>query len=139
MIEIGRLCLKTAGRDAGKRCVVVDITDNNFVLIDGETRRKKCNIKHLEPLARVVKIKKNASHEEVSKVLKNIGITALSTEAKEKKERPRKKRKVKQKEAIDKKAEKKTKKKVEEKPKTTVKETTTDDKKEESKEKNIKK
>jgi len=136
MIEIGRLCLKTAGRDAGKHALVVDVLDNNFVLIDGETRRRKCNIKHLEPLAQVVKIKKNASHEEISKVLKEIKITALSTEPKEKKERPRKKRKVKQKEAIEKKVEKKSKKKVDEKPKTAVKETTKGAfKKEESKEK----
>ena len=74
MIEIGRIVIKTAGRDASKKAVIVDIIDNNFVLIDGETRRRKCNIKHLEPLAQVVKIKKNASHEEVSKVLKEIGI-----------------------------------------------------------------
>ena len=100
MIEIGRLCLKTAGRDASKKCVVVDIIDNNFVLIDGETRRRKCNIKHLEPLAQVVKIKKNASHDEVAKVLKEIGITVISTEPKEKKERPRKKRKVKKVEEV---------------------------------------
>jgi len=116
MIEIGRLCLKTAGRDAGKHALVVDVLDNNFVLIDGETRRRKCNIKHLEPLAQVVKIKNNASHEEVSKVLKEMGITALNTGAKEKKERPRKKRKIKKKEEVEeKKGKEKRKKKIKEK------------------------
>src|SRR3989344_3996604 len=59
MIEIGRLCLKTAGRDAGMKCVIVDILDDKFVLIDGQTRRRKCNILHLEPLKEVIKIKKN--------------------------------------------------------------------------------
>ena len=57
MIEIGRLCIKTAGRDAGLKCIIVDILDDKFVLIDGETRRRKCNILHLEPLKDVVKIK----------------------------------------------------------------------------------
>jgi len=43
----GRICVKTAGRDAGLKCVIVDVLDDKFVLIDGETRRRKCNILHL--------------------------------------------------------------------------------------------
>lgn len=96
MIEIGRLCLKTAGRDAGCKCVVVDILDEHYVLIDGETRRRKCNILHLEPLNQVIKIEKNASHEEVAKVLKDIGVEARQTKPKEKKEKPKKVRKKKE-------------------------------------------
>ncbi|WP_457611716.1 KOW motif-containing protein, partial [Methanocaldococcus sp.] len=34
-IEIGRVCIKTLGREAGNTCVIVDILDKNFVLIDG--------------------------------------------------------------------------------------------------------
>ena len=82
MIEIGRLCLKIAGRDAGKRCVVVDIPKKNFALIDGQTRRKKCNIIHLEPLKEKLKITKGASHEEIVKEFKKLGI-----EVKEKKKK----------------------------------------------------
>ena len=63
MIEVGRLCVKLAGRDAGKKCIIVDILDDKFVLIDGETRRRKCNIVHLEPLNKVLSVEKNASHE----------------------------------------------------------------------------
>jgi len=94
MIEIGRLCIKTAGRDAGLKCMIVDILDDKFVLVDGETRRRKCNILHLEPLKEVVKIKKNASHEDVSKALKELDIKARETKPKPKTERPRKKRKT---------------------------------------------
>ena len=94
MIEIGRLCVKTAGRDAGLKCIVVDILEDKFVLIDGETRRRKCNILHLEPLKDVIKIKKNASHDDVSKVLKELNIGARETKPKPKTERPRKKRKT---------------------------------------------
>ncbi|MBN1503182.1 50S ribosomal protein L14e [Candidatus Woesearchaeota archaeon] len=65
MIEIGRLCVKTAGRDSNKTCVIIDVLDKNYVMIDGLTRRRKCNISHLEPLDRVIKIKKNASNEDI--------------------------------------------------------------------------
>ncbi|MEK6869819.1 MAG: 50S ribosomal protein L14e [Nanoarchaeota archaeon] len=94
MIEIGRLCVKLAGRDAGLKCVVVDILDDKFVLIDGETRRRKCNILHIEPLKDVLKIKKKASHEEINKEFEKLGLKARETKPKQKTERPRKKRKT---------------------------------------------
>ena len=93
-IEIGRLCVKIAGRDAGKKAIIIDILDDKYVLIDGETRRRKCNILHLEPLSQVIKIKKEASHEEVSKALKEIGLEVRFTKPKQKTEKPRKKRKT---------------------------------------------
>ena len=94
MIEIGRIIVKTAGRDAGKKGVIIDILDNKYVLIDGETRRRKCNILHVEPLNQVIKMEKNASHDVVSKALKEIGIEARVTKPKPKTEKPRKKRKT---------------------------------------------
>ena len=96
MIEIGRLCMKLAGRDAGKICVVVDVIDNKFVLIDGETRRRKCNIYHLEPLKTVLKIKKNASHEDVVKEFKALEIEVSEKKSKKPTQR-QKKQKVKKK------------------------------------------
>jgi large subunit ribosomal protein L14e len=74
VIEIGRLCIKLAGRDAGKECLIIDIVDNNFVLVDGNTRRKKCNANHLEILPQKADIKKGASHEEVIEALKKLGV-----------------------------------------------------------------
>jgi|GEM_PF-312561 len=72
VIEVGRVCIKTRGREAGRRCVVVDIIDENFVIIDGDVKRRRCNIKHLEPLPIVLNIKAGASTEEVIKeMLKN--------------------------------------------------------------------
>ena len=56
LMSIGRLCLKTAGRDAGNIAVIIDTLDNNFVVIDGYVRRKRCNIKHLEPLDQILKV-----------------------------------------------------------------------------------
>ena len=94
MIEVGRLCIKTAGRDAGLKCVIVDVLDDKFVLIDGETRRRKCNILHLEPLKDTIKIKKNASHESIKKEFETLGLKVMETKPKPKTDRPRKKRKT---------------------------------------------
>ena len=82
MIEIGRVCIKIAGRDAGRECTVIDILDNTFVLIDGNTRRRKCNIMHLEPTQKVIKIKKNASHDDVKKEFEKLGFETWETKPK---------------------------------------------------------
>ncbi len=99
MVEIGQLVMKVAGRDSAEIGVVVDIIDSNYVLIDGNVRRKKCNIKHLEFLDKVLKIKKNATTEEIKKELEKLGIKiVLKGKKREKKQRIRKQRKVKEKE-----------------------------------------
>lgn len=105
MIEIGRLCIKTAGRDAGLKCVIVDVLDNKFVLIDGETRRRKCNILHLEPLKDSIKVKKNASHEDIKKEFEKLGLKVRDTKPKQKTEKPVKKKKEKGKEGPNKRKE----------------------------------
>jgi large subunit ribosomal protein L14e len=99
MMEIGRLCMKIAGRDANNTCVVVDLLEGNYVLVDGETRRKKCNIKHLEPLNKVVKIKKGASRDEVKKVFSDLGLGFF--EPKSKQAEPRVKRTKVKKEVVE--------------------------------------
>jgi large subunit ribosomal protein L14e len=88
-IEVGRLCMKIAGRDAGKECLIVDVTDKNFVLIDGNTRRRKCNIDHLELLPHKADIKKGAAHEDILKALESLGVKPeAKSPAKPKKEKP---------------------------------------------------
>ncbi len=84
MLEVGKVCMKIAGRDAGKFGVVLDVLDDTYVLLDGEVRRRKCNIHHLEPLDRTVDVKKNATHSEV---LKALGITEAKKKTKAKKEK----------------------------------------------------
>ncbi len=73
-IEIGRVCVKTAGREAGKICVIVDILDKNFVIVDGLVKRRRCNIKHLEPTEKKVDIERGASTEEVRLALDAAGL-----------------------------------------------------------------
>jgi large subunit ribosomal protein L14e len=74
VIEVGRVCVKIRGREAGRRCVVVDIIDENFVIVDGDLKRRRVNIKHLEPLPKRLDIKPGASTEEVVKAMLENGI-----------------------------------------------------------------
>ncbi len=93
MLEVGRLCYKTSGRDAGQRAVVVENIDAKFVLIDGQTRRRKCSVSHLEPTEVVLAIKKGASHKDVVSAFKKIKITLKETKPKKPKDRLKKVRK----------------------------------------------
>lgn len=74
LFEIGRVCLKIAGRDAGRKCVVIETVNDHYVIVDGNVRRKKVNVKHLEPLPEMIKIKENAPSEEVQRVFKGLGL-----------------------------------------------------------------
>lgn len=100
VFDIGTICVKLAGRDAGKRCVVVSKEDEKTVLIDGETRRRKCNVLHLEPTADSLGISEGASHEDVVAAFKEKGIGILISSSSENKsseggKRPRKQKVVK--------------------------------------------
>lgn len=50
-IKVGRVCIKTRGRDAGEKVVITKVIDENFVEIKSESRKKerRCAIRHLEP------------------------------------------------------------------------------------------
>jgi len=73
--DIGRLCVKTLGREAGYHCVIVDIIDKNYLLIDGlKVRRRRVNFNHIEPIAEILEIKKGASHEEIETAIKKANL-----------------------------------------------------------------
>ena len=73
--EVGRLCVKTTGRDAGKRCVIIDLMDKNFALVTGPknvsgVRRRRVNVNHLKPLEEKIHIEKGATDEQIIALLK---------------------------------------------------------------------
>jgi large subunit ribosomal protein L14e len=77
-IEVGRICAKLTGREAGRKCVIVDIMDRSFVLITGPKtvtgiKRRRANINHIEPIQDKIEIKRGASDEEVAEALKASG------------------------------------------------------------------
>ena len=85
VIEVGRICVKTRGREAGRKCVIVDIIDENFVLITGPkqltgVKRRRANIDHIEVLDKKVEIPKGASDEEVLKALEEAGLVEFMRE-----------------------------------------------------------
>lgn len=58
LIEVGRVCVKKFGRDAGSRAVITKVIDKNFVNIITAERQKerRCNVKHLEFLGEKIDI-----------------------------------------------------------------------------------
>ena len=77
-IEVGRICVKSAGRETGRKCVIVDVMDKSFVLITGPkkvtgVKRRRVNMNHIEPLQDKIDVKRSASDEEVSAVLESVG------------------------------------------------------------------
>ena len=73
-IEVGRICVKLLGREAGKKCIIVDVIDKNFALVTGPkgvtgVRRRRTNVDHLESTPETVELKKGASDDEVEKAL----------------------------------------------------------------------
>jgi len=78
-LKPGSICVKTAGREAGKKCVVVDVLDKNFVLITGPpslsgVKRRKANVKHLEATGEYIDIPRGADDELVLKKLEEAGL-----------------------------------------------------------------
>jgi large subunit ribosomal protein L14e len=76
-IENGRVCVKKMGRDAGRLCVITSVIDENFakIICAGRKKKRRCNIRHLEPLPQKIELKE--SDEEVLKIL-----TAMEREMK---------------------------------------------------------
>ncbi len=73
-MDVGRVCVKLTGREAGSRCVIVDVVDRNYVIVTGPpevtgVRRRRVNMSHLQPLDEVVEISRNASDEEIAELL----------------------------------------------------------------------
>ena len=73
-MDVGRICVKLKGREAGNRCVIVDVIDRNYVIVTGPpeitgVRRRRVNMSHLQPLDEVVGISRNASDEETAGLL----------------------------------------------------------------------
>ncbi len=73
-LSVGRVCVKQFGREAGKKCVIVDRVDKNFVLVAG-IRRRRCNVKHLDPTDTVLDIQQGASDADLKKALKKAKVS----------------------------------------------------------------
>jgi len=123
VLDVGRVCMKIAGRESGRPCVVLktekDKKDKAFVLITGPklltgVKRRRCNIEHLEPTPYKLEIKEEASEEEVIDAFEKAGLVAKfnlkrpsAAEIKTEKAKPEKIKEEKPKKKEEKKKEKK--------------------------------
>ena len=79
MIEPGRIVLKIAGRESGKYAVIVENTNDNFVLITGPktvtgVKRRKCNIDHIEPTENKLDMDSKADDATIESLWKSSGL-----------------------------------------------------------------
>ena len=84
-IEVGRICVKQAGRENGKKCVVIDVMDKSFVLVTGPkkitgVKRRRVNINHVMPIQQKIGVKRGASDEEVAQILEAAGMMQEMTQ-----------------------------------------------------------
>ncbi len=73
-VDVGRICVKLTGRETGKKCVIVDVVDRNFVLVTGPKevnglKRRRVNANHVELTERKIDIKRGESDEGIMKAL----------------------------------------------------------------------
>ncbi|MCI4465781.1 MAG: 50S ribosomal protein L14e [Thermoproteus sp.] len=85
VIEIGRVVVKVLGREAGRKAVVVDIVDDNYVVITGPksltgVKRRRVNVNHIEPTDKRLDIKRGAGDEEVLKAVEAAGLAQYMRE-----------------------------------------------------------
>lgn len=79
ILETGRVCLKIAGREAGKYCVVVHPVDASFVMVSGpksitRIKRRKCSVLHLEPIDAKLNVSENATDSALEAAWKASGL-----------------------------------------------------------------
>ena len=77
-IEVGRVCVKVAGRESGRKCVIVDVMDKSFVLVTGPkkvtgVKRRRVNISHVAPTEETIPIRRGASDDEVAQMIQADG------------------------------------------------------------------
>ncbi len=74
VFDVGRVCIKTKGRNAGRKCVVISV-EKGFAIIEGDfMKKKRCNVMHLFPTSHKISVSKSSSHEDIVKHLKGVKI-----------------------------------------------------------------
>ncbi len=77
LLDIGRVCVKVVGHEADKKCVIVDHSGENFVVVAGpHVKKRRCNIRHLQILPQKLDVKKGASEQEVADALLKAGLVS---------------------------------------------------------------
>ena len=82
--EVGRVIVKTAGRELARKGIILGFVDKNFILLTGAgisgVRRRKANLKHVLPLDKKIDIKENASEDDVLKAVETANLKDFLSE-----------------------------------------------------------
>lgn len=128
VLELGRVCMKIAGREAGRYAVVIKPAGKNkeeksFVFVTGPklltgVKRRRSNIEHLQATEYKLEVAEDAADEQVIAAYEKAGLiaklglkkpSAAQMKAKEEKIAEKEKKKVEQAKKTEKKEEKKRK------------------------------
>ena len=79
MIEVGSVCMKNTGREAGRYCVVVKKINSSFVFATGPklltgVKRRRANVDHLNATEYKIEIKEDATDEEVIAAMEKLNL-----------------------------------------------------------------
>jgi len=82
-MEVGRVCTKLLGREADKNCVIIEIVNKNFVVVSGPkeltgVKRRRCNLKHLEPWDVKINVEKGASDDTLKEAIQKAKVEGYS-------------------------------------------------------------
>lgn len=77
-LQVGRVCVKTRGREKGHKCIIVDLIDKNYLLITGPAKvsgvkRRRVNVKHVQPLEHTIDVMRGMSDDEIEEVITQHG------------------------------------------------------------------
>ena len=69
--DVGQVCVKLLGREAGYLCAVIEVIDKNFALVEGpKVKRRRCNFKHLSPTKYMLEgLKKGANKKAIEEAI----------------------------------------------------------------------
>ncbi|MBU0761645.1 MAG: 50S ribosomal protein L14e [Candidatus Altiarchaeota archaeon] len=62
LLDVGRVCRKTSGKDAGTFCIITGKDKDNFIVAGADDKPQKISWKHLEP-THIVASGKDAAKE----------------------------------------------------------------------------
>lgn len=57
ILDVGRVCRRTSGRQAGQFCVITEKGDSGLTVVSADGRTQKISDKHVEPTPHVVSAK----------------------------------------------------------------------------------
>lgn len=73
IITSGRVAVKTRGRNAGEKCIIVGGIKDKKVETVGKSGKQKISINHLEPTPHIVEADSKLTPEKAAKMLDGLG------------------------------------------------------------------